>query len=123
MSEIKIGILICAYNEEKHIRKVVEECLRHIKNVIVVNDGSRDKTLKELKKTKAKIINQKVNKGKGEALKAGFDYAIKKKFRFLNLGLARDVATDGVFLHKRRMGCNFFTGPNSPLFGLEIGAN
>lgn len=79
---MKIGILICAYNEKRHIRKVVNSCLKKLKNVVVVNDGSKDNTLNELRKTKAKIINQKINQGKGEALKVGFDYFIKKGFDY-----------------------------------------
>ena len=82
---MKIGVLICAYNEEKHIRKVVNSCLKQIKDVVVVNDGSKDGTLKELKKTKAKIINHEKNKGKGLALQTGFNYANKKKYDYLIL--------------------------------------
>ncbi len=82
---MKVGVLICAYNEEKHIRKVANGCLKQIKNVIVVDDGSSDKTLNELKKTKAKILNHKTNKGKGEALKTGFRYALKNKYDYLIL--------------------------------------
>ncbi|MBU0466840.1 MAG: glycosyltransferase family 2 protein [Nanoarchaeota archaeon] len=82
---MKIAALICAYNEEKHIRKVVNQCLKQIKDVIVVNDGSKDNTLKELKKTKATIITYKKNQGKGAALRKGFAYATKKKFDYLIL--------------------------------------
>ncbi len=82
---MKIGALICAYNEEKYIREVIEKCIKYLKDVIVVNDGSIDETLNELKKTNAKIINYKKNKGKGYALKKGFDYAIKNKFDYLIL--------------------------------------
>jgi len=84
-SKLKIAALICAYNEEKHIRKVVNQTLRHIKQVIVVNDGSKDSTLKEIKKTKAKIITYNKNQGKGAALKKGFSYATKNKFDYLIL--------------------------------------
>lgn len=83
--EKKIAILICAYNEEKHIERVVNLCLKKVKPVIVVNDGSTDNTLAELKKTKAIVIDQKKNKGKGEALKAGFRYGIKNRFDYLIL--------------------------------------
>ncbi len=82
---MKIGALICAYNEEKHISEVVSKSLKHLKNVIVVNDGSSDNTLKELKKTKARIINFKKNQGKGVALRKGFQYAIRNKFDYLIL--------------------------------------
>jgi len=77
--------LICAYNEEKHIREVIERYFKYLKDVIVINDGSSDDTLDEVKKTNAKIISYKENKGKGYALKKGFDYAIKNKFDYLIL--------------------------------------
>ena len=85
MKKLKIAALICAYNEEKHIRKVIDQCLKKIKNVIVVNDGSKNLTLKEIKKTKAKVITYKKNQGKGAALKKGFAYATKNKFDYLIL--------------------------------------
>ena len=72
--------LICAYNEEKHIKDTIEKTLKHIKKVIVVNDGSKDSTLKEIKKTKAILLNHEVNKGKGEALKTGFEYCLKNNY-------------------------------------------
>ncbi|MFH1803186.1 MAG: glycosyltransferase family 2 protein [archaeon] len=82
-SKLKIAALICAYNEEKHIRKVVNQTLKYLNQVIVVNDGSKDNTLKEIKKTKAKVITYKTNQGKGAALKKGFSYATKNKFSYL----------------------------------------
>jgi len=81
----KIGILICAYNEERHIRKVVNSCLKELKDVIVVNDGSSDGTLRELRRTKAQIINLKKNVGKGAALKKGFNYGIKNNYDYFIL--------------------------------------
>jgi len=82
---MKIGVLICAYNEEKHIRKVVGKCLKYLKDVIVVNDGSSDGTLEELRKTRALIISYKKNRGKGYALKKGFGYGRKNGFDYLIL--------------------------------------
>ncbi len=82
---MKIGVLICAYNEEKHIRKVINQCFKYIENIIVVNDGSKDKTLSEIKKTKALILNNTINKGKGFSLKKGFDYATSEEYDYLIL--------------------------------------
>ena len=72
--------LICAYNEEKHVKEVVSNTLKYVNNVIVINDGSKDNTLNELKKTKAIILNHEINKGKGEALKTGFKYCLDNKY-------------------------------------------
>lgn len=85
MKSRRIGVLICAYNEGKHIRKVVNQCFNQIKEVIVVNDGSKDNTLKELKKTKTKIIDLKENHGKGYALKKGFEYGLRNKYDYFIL--------------------------------------
>ncbi|MFH1608171.1 MAG: glycosyltransferase family 2 protein [archaeon] len=82
---MKVGILICAYNEGKYIRKVVNKCLKYVKKVIVVDDGSKDNTLDEVRKTKAKILRHGKNKGKGEALRKGFDYGIKEGYDYLIL--------------------------------------
>jgi len=82
---MRIGVLICAFNEERNIRKVVNKSLMYVDDVIVVNDGSNDGTLKELGKTNAIVINHKVNRGKGAALKTGFKYAIKNRYDYLIL--------------------------------------
>jgi len=53
-----ISILIPCYNEEKSIRKCVQSCLdqtRKLDQILVVNDGSTDKSLQILKSFKKKI--------------------------------------------------------------------
>lgn len=69
--------LIPAFNEEKTIREVISR----IKNVnlipIVIDDGSSDKTYELAKKSGAIVIKHLINKGKGEALKTGFEYVLK----------------------------------------------
>jgi len=75
--EKKIFAIIPAYNEEKHINKVVKETKKYLDNVIVVDDGSKDKTKEVAKKSKAIVLRHLVNLGKGAALKTGCDYAVK----------------------------------------------
>ena len=73
----KLSVIIPAYNEEKtivvSIRKVLRTRLKGIqKEIIVVNDGSKDKTLskiKTIKERRVKLINKKANVGKGAAIK------------------------------------------------------
>lgn len=88
----KIAILIPAYNESKHIKDVVISCIEKYSSldVIIVDDGSTDNTgeiIKDLEKNylnrqKNKIILLKhdTNKGKGQALKTGFTYAINNNY-------------------------------------------
>jgi len=75
----KIFAVIAAYNEEKHINKVIKKTKKYIDNVIAVDDGSKDKTAKKAKKSKAIVLRHVVNLGKGAALKTGCDYAVKNK--------------------------------------------
>ncbi len=66
---MKVSILIPAYNEEKSIKKCIESCLNQsapVDEVVIVNDGSSDDTLKILKSIKEgsiKIVDIKQNTG------------------------------------------------------------
>jgi glycosyltransferase involved in cell wall biosynthesis len=77
----KISILIPVYNEEKTIeeilRRVFGETENWQKEIIVINDGSTDKTLEKLRNFLDKIIliNLEKNQGKGFALREGFKKA------------------------------------------------
>ena len=65
--------LIAAYNEESAIRKTVESLkkISSITKIIVVDDGSSDKTIEEAKAAGAYVITQDQNRGKGAALTRG----------------------------------------------------
>jgi glycosyltransferase involved in cell wall biosynthesis len=75
--------LIPTYNEEKNIREVVNRCFDYVPEVIVVDDGSIDKTLEQLALTKATVIRQEKNGGKGSALKRGFEYGREKGLDYM----------------------------------------
>ena len=78
-----LSVFFPAYNEERNLKETVEMAIKVVKNitvnweVIIVNDGSNDKTkdiAQELKNEEGriKIVTHKKNKGYGEALKSGF---------------------------------------------------
>jgi len=69
--------LIPAHNEEKTIQKVIKHLKSLNLNSIVIDDGSIDNTSKLAKKSGALVIRHDENKGKGEALKTGFNYILK----------------------------------------------
>jgi glycosyltransferase involved in cell wall biosynthesis len=75
----KAFAIIPAHNEEKHISRVVKETKKYVDKVVVVDDGSKDKTTHMAKKAKAVVLKHIVNLGKGAALKTGCDYALKNK--------------------------------------------
>ncbi len=82
MENLKILVIIPAYNEEESIANVVETVKREYKNcdVLVVNDGSTDNTLEEAKKTSAILIDLPNNLGIGGAVQTGYLYALKNKY-------------------------------------------
>ncbi len=79
-----VSIIIPAYNEEKFIERIISRVIAADlkfkgveKEIIVVNDGSSDKTWDKISRFKdsVKAINFSRNKGKGAALRAGFQIA------------------------------------------------
>lgn len=72
----KVWAVIPAYNEEKSIGYIIKETKKYVDNVIVVDDGSKDRTYNAAKKNDAVVLRHVVNLGKGAALKTGCDFAI-----------------------------------------------
>ncbi len=67
--------IIPAYNEEKTIKEVILRTKKFIKNILIVNDGSTDKTLEIIENLEGiKILNVPKNSGKANALKMGMNY-------------------------------------------------
>ena len=64
--------IIPAYNEELSIGTVVLETRAHVDHVIVVDDGSTDKTGQVAEFAGAEVIRIKMNAGKAHALMVGF---------------------------------------------------
>ena len=76
----KIFIVIAAYNEEKRIKKVISNLKKqNYKNIVVIDDGSSDKTYEIARKKKVYVLKHIINRGQGAALKTGIDFAIQKK--------------------------------------------
>ena len=73
MKNLTVDVIVPAYNEEESVAQVINVIkeLEYINNVIVVNDGSTDNTEKLATEAGAEVINHKINKGKGAAIKTG----------------------------------------------------
>ena len=71
----KIHILIPAYNEEKKIGSVIQSLKENgYHNILVVNDGSTDKTRQMAENHGAQVINLIMNRGQGAALRTGIEH-------------------------------------------------
>jgi len=79
----KIFFVIPTYNEEKTIERVIKELHKEgFKNLIIVDDGSKDKTSKNVLENQKEgliLLIHPINRGQGAALKTGIDYCIRQK--------------------------------------------
>jgi glycosyltransferase involved in cell wall biosynthesis len=126
---LKLSIIIPAYNEEDAIRNIVNKCLSEKRNIInetsveeveiiVVNDGSRDKTAEIVKRyaREVKLITFEKNRGYGAALKAGFEKASGDLVSFLD---ADGTCNPKFFIDL----CNKLTKENADIaLGSRLGA-
>ena len=82
----KVLLIIPAYNEEECILKTYQEIEKYNKNnknpydVIVINDGSKDKTSEICHKNNIPVIDLIHNLGIGGAVQTGYKYAYKKDY-------------------------------------------
>lgn len=70
--------IIPAYNEEKNIKKVIENCKKYVHKIIVIDDGSTDNTVQVIQNMDVITIRNRENKGKTEAVKIGFVRGLKE---------------------------------------------
>lgn len=73
----KFAIVIPAYNEAATIHDVVSRALKQSDNVIVVDDGSADNTVREIEALPVRLIRHSHNKGKAASLWDGIQAALE----------------------------------------------
>lgn len=95
MKNFSISVVLPAHNEEDNIEKTVLDCLVYLEKkftlfeLVVVNDGSSDKTKQVVEKISSenpnvKLINHEINKGYGSALRSGFEASNKEYIFFMD---------------------------------------
>ena len=84
-----VFLVVPAFNEEKTVSQIIEGIADKGYNVILVNDGSRDKTFDLAIESKRKYPNQifvvshVINRGLGAALKTGMVVALNKGAKYI----------------------------------------
>lgn len=73
----KVVVVIPALNEEATIGEVVEEAIRHVDNVVVVDDGSSDQTASIACEAGATVVSHSENLGYDRSIEDGFGYAVR----------------------------------------------
>lgn len=86
--KLRVCVVLPAYNEASVIRDVVKNIHTDFDKtpyeyqVVVVNDGSKDKTAHEAQAGGAKVINHILNSGAGGATATGLSYANQNNFDY-----------------------------------------
>ncbi len=120
-------IVIPAYNEEKKILATIKQIQHFCNNILVIDDGSTDKTYMIIRhycndRNILKIIRHERNIGYGAALITGFNYAIKNNYDII-ITIDADGQHDPKyipkFLEKIKKGYDIVSGtryhPRSPI--------
>jgi len=74
--------VVPAFNEGSSIVSLINAIRRHLPVVIVVDDGSTDKTPELARTAGAEVVRHERNLGKGAALKTGLSLALKQGFEW-----------------------------------------
>ncbi len=79
---MKVIIIIPAFNEQDSIGEVIKNLKKNYPSydLIVIDDCSKDMTVKKAKEEKADIISMPLNLGIGAAVKCGYKYAYKSGY-------------------------------------------
>jgi len=110
----QIIVLIPAYNEEKHLRKLLTEIQEHITDIVVINDGSHDRTCEIAEQSGVHLLQHPKNLGKGVALRTGFQYILEKEYDGC-------VVLDGDAQHSPQDLPTFLKVAQDPRVGVVIG--
>lgn len=108
---MKISVVVTVYNEEVNIQPLVNQITEALKDfeyeIVYVDDGSRDNTvrnIKALKDPQIRLVELKKNYGQAPALKAGIDYASGDYIVTMDGDLQNDPADIPMMIEKAEKG-------------------
>jgi glycosyltransferase involved in cell wall biosynthesis len=71
-------VIVPCLNEERAIEPLLNGVLAHCRDVIVIDDGSSDRTAEIVSRMPVTLIRHPRRRGKGEALRSGFHEALQR---------------------------------------------
>lgn len=97
----RVLLIIPAFNEEGSIEKVVNNIETHFSqfDYVVINDGSKDKTLDICKKNHYNVVSHPVNLGLAGAFQTGMKYAYQYGYDYA-IQIDADGQHDPSFINK-----------------------
>jgi glycosyltransferase involved in cell wall biosynthesis len=116
MDKTFLGI-IPAYNASLTISELIEKISEFIdkSDIVVIDDGSKDETFAIAQNAGVVVLKHERNKGKGEALKTGFKYALEKNYDAL-------LTIDADLQHDPSSIPDFLQRANDNFSGIIIGS-
>src|SRR5947209_7041102 len=78
-----VWVVIAAYNEAKVIADVIADVIGAGYRVVVVDDGSKDRTAELAAQAGAMVVRHPINLGQGAALQTGLDFALAQGAKFI----------------------------------------
>jgi len=80
---MKTCLILPAYSEAKTIRSIISQARVFIPSIVVVDDGSIDETVQIARKSNVTVISHNTNRGKGMALRTGFEWALRNQYEIV----------------------------------------
>ena len=109
-----VAVVIPALNEAKNLSTLIPQVQKWVRNVIVVDDGSTDDTAEVSRNLGAQLLSHPENRGKGAALRTGFQYLLEK-------GYEGCIVLDGDGQHSPEDIPSFLKAASDPHIGLVVG--
>lgn len=81
LTKEEVLVVIPAFNEEKSISNVISAVSNAGFTMVVVSDGSGDRTAEIARESGARILELPINLGVGGALRTGFQYAVRHGYK------------------------------------------
>ena len=75
---MKTVAVIPAYNEHSRISRAIQDVRDFVDDVVVVDDGSRDRTAEVAARTGIHVLTHRINRGQGAAIQTGTSFALSK---------------------------------------------
>jgi glycosyltransferase involved in cell wall biosynthesis len=114
-------VIIPALNAERSIGAIIRDCKLVNDDVLVVDDGSTDRTAEAAREAGAQVVSHPVNRGKGAALKTGFAYALEHGFEVVITldadGQHLPAEIPKFFAARGETGADLIIGGRAHLFG------
>ena len=123
MKDKNFFVVIPAYNEAPRMGAVIRGVKKYCQNIIVIDDGSKDKTSEVAKKAGVKVLRHRLNLGKGAAMKTGVETALEsgaEAIILLDADGQHDPKHIPEFLKQLEQGSEIVFGSRNLSFGVPL---